>query len=50
LCYPDFENNRHSLESDMMTAFNALIGRLPRKLYWFLKLVMKMFNRYNILE
>ncbi len=50
LCYPDFENNRHSLESDMMTTFNALIGRIPKKLYWFLKLVMKLFNRYNIIE
>jgi len=50
LCYPDFENNRHSLESDMMTIFNALISRIPKILYWFLKLVMKLFNRYNILE
>ncbi len=50
LCYPDFEHNIHSLESDMMTAFNALIGRFPKILYWFLKLVMKLFNRYNILE
>lgn len=50
LCYPDFENNRHSLESDMMTTFNALIGRIPKILYWALKLVMKLFNRYNILE
>jgi hypothetical protein len=50
LCYPDFENNRHSLESDMMTTFNALIGRFPKKLYWFLKLIMKLFNRYNIIE
>ena len=50
LYYPDFENNRHSLETDMLTTFNALIGRFPKKLYWFLKLVMKLFNRYDILE
>ncbi|MFX1289228.1 MAG: hypothetical protein ACFFFY_11800, partial [Promethearchaeota archaeon] len=50
LCYPDFENNRHSLESDMLTTFNALIGRFPKKLYWLLKLIMKLFNRYNIIE
>jgi hypothetical protein len=50
LCYPDFESNRHSLESDMMTTFNALIGRFPKKLYWFLKFIMNLFNRYNIVE
>ncbi|NVM44653.1 MAG: family 20 glycosylhydrolase [Candidatus Lokiarchaeota archaeon] len=50
LSYPDFKKNRHSLESDMMTTFNALIGRFPKRLYWFLKLVMKLFNRYGMLE
>ncbi|MHA1234962.1 MAG: hypothetical protein ACTSQL_07740, partial [Promethearchaeota archaeon] len=50
LCYPDFENNRHSLQSDMMNSFNALIGRIPKKLYFLLKIVMKLFNRYDVLE
>ncbi len=50
LCYPNFENNRHSLQSDMMTSFNALIGRIPKKMYWFLKLVMKLFYRYDVIE
>ena len=50
LCYPDFEHNKHSLESDMMTTFNALVGRFPKRLYWLLKFVMKLFNRYNIIE
>ncbi len=50
LCYPDFERNIHSLESDMMTVFNALIGRVPKKLYWVLKIVIKLFHRYDILE
>ncbi|GAG72408.1 unnamed protein product, partial [marine sediment metagenome] len=50
LCYPNFEHNRHSLQSDMMTSFNALIGRIPKKMYWFLILIMKLFNRYDILE
>jgi len=50
LCYPNFEGNRHSLQADMMTNFNALIGRIPKKLYWFLVLVMKLFNRYDVLE
>ncbi len=50
LCYPNFETNRHSLQSDMMTSFNALIGRIPKKLYFLLKIVMKLFNRYDILE
>lgn len=50
LSYPDFENNKHSLEGDMMTSFNALIGRFPKRLYWFLKLIMKLFNRYSIIE
>ncbi len=50
LCYPDFERNIHSLESDMMTVFNALIGRIPRKLYWVLKIVIKLFHRYDVIE
>ncbi len=50
LCYPNFEHNRHSLQSDMMTSFNALIGRIPKKMYWFLVLIMKLFNRYDVLE
>jgi len=50
LCYPNFKNNRHSLQSDMMTSFNALIGRVPKKMYWFLRLVIKLFNRYDIIE
>jgi len=50
LCYPNFEDKRHSLQSDMMTSFNALIGRIPKKLYFLLKFVIKLFNRYDILE
>ena len=50
LCYPNFELNRHSLQSDMMTSFNALIGRIPKKMYWLLVLIMKLFNRYDVLE
>jgi hypothetical protein len=50
LCYPDFEKNRHSLQPDVMTNFNALIGRIPKKMYWFLVLVMKLFNRYDVIE
>ncbi|MHA1485966.1 MAG: hypothetical protein ACTSSC_02210, partial [Promethearchaeota archaeon] len=50
LCFPNFEQNRHSLQSDMMTSFNALIGRIPKKFYFLLKLVMKLFYRYDILE
>jgi len=50
LCYPNFELNRHSLQSDMMTSFNALIGRIPKKMYWPLVLIMKLFNRYDVLE
>ena len=50
LCYPNFERNRHSLQSDMMTSFNALIGRIPRRLYWILKIIMKLVYRYDVLE
>ncbi|HUW89310.1 MAG TPA: family 20 glycosylhydrolase [Candidatus Nanopelagicaceae bacterium] len=50
LCYPNFESNRHSLQSDMMTSFNALIGRIPKKMYFLLKIVMKLFNRYDVIE
>ncbi|MBY8986791.1 MAG: family 20 glycosylhydrolase [Candidatus Lokiarchaeota archaeon] len=50
LCYPHFEESRHSLQSDMMTNFNALIGRIPKKIYWLLRIVMKLFNRYDVIE
>ncbi|MFX0075504.1 MAG: family 20 glycosylhydrolase [Candidatus Hermodarchaeota archaeon] len=50
LCYPDFKNSKHSLESDMMTIFNALVGRFPKILYGILKFIMNLFNRYSIIE
>jgi len=48
--YPNFEKNLHSLERDYMTILNTLIGQFPKKLFWFLKLIVILFNRFNLLE
>jgi len=50
LNYPDFNSNLHSKENDRVADFNHLIGRAPKKLFWLLKLVMKLFHRYDIIE
>jgi len=50
LSYPDFEKNIPSKADDTMPFLNTLISKIPKKYFWFVKLMVKLFNRYDILE
>ena len=50
LNYPDFEKGIKSKENDITGAFNTLISRFPKKLFWLFKIIMKLMNRYDIIE
>ncbi len=50
LSYPDFENNIPSNADDTMPFLNTLISKMSKKYFWFAKLMVKLFNRYDILE
>jgi len=50
LSYPDFEANWHSKEDDLMAILNMVISRTPRRLFWLIKLIVRLFNHYDILE
>ena len=50
LNYPDFENNIPSNADDSMPFLNTLISRLSKKYFWFVKLIVRLFNRYDNLE
>ena len=50
LYHPDFSNNKHSKENYSLAFFNTIISRKSKKVYWLLKVVFKLFERFNILE
>ncbi|MFX1390710.1 MAG: family 20 glycosylhydrolase [Promethearchaeota archaeon] len=50
LSWPDFENNVPSRANDNMPFLNTLISRISKKYFWFVKLIVRLFNRYNIVE
>jgi hypothetical protein len=50
LNYPDFENNIPSHCDDAMPFLNTLISKMSKKYFWLVKLIVKLFNRYDILE
>jgi hypothetical protein len=50
LNYPDFEKNIPSNADDTMPFLNTLISKMSKKYFWFAKLMVKLFNRYDILE
>ena len=50
LIYPDFENSLHSKEDDGVAFINTLASRKSKKFFWILKLVYKLFNRFDIFE
>ena len=50
LNYPDFENNISSNADDSMPFLNSLISRLSKNYFWFIKLIVRLFNRYDNLE
>ncbi|MBY9003264.1 MAG: family 20 glycosylhydrolase [Candidatus Lokiarchaeota archaeon] len=50
LNYPDFEKGLHSKENSNVASFNTIFSRTPSKLRWLVILLIKIFNRYDILE
>jgi len=50
LYYPDFKNSIHSKENDALALLNSLVSRKSKKSFWILKLVFRLFYRFNILE
>jgi len=50
LYYPDFKNSLHSKENDAIAFLNTIVSRKSRKFFWILKLVFKLFYRYDLLE
>ncbi len=50
LSWPDFERNLPSKADDGMPFLNTLISKISKKYFWFVKLIVKLFNRYDIIE
>jgi hypothetical protein len=50
LNYPDFKKDLHSKENEYVASFNTIFSKTPEKLRWLIKIVVKMFNRYDVLE
>ncbi|TFG21845.1 MAG: hypothetical protein EU533_04970 [Promethearchaeota archaeon] len=50
LNYPDFENGLHSKENEYVASFNTIYSKVSSKFRWLIKILIKMFNRYDILE
>ncbi|MFX1566737.1 MAG: family 20 glycosylhydrolase [Promethearchaeota archaeon] len=50
LNWPDFEKNIPSNADDSMPFLNTLISKISKKYFWFVKLIVKLFNRYDIIE
>jgi len=50
LNWPDFANNLPSKADDNMPFLNTLISKISKKYFWLVKLIVKLFNRYNIIE
>ncbi len=50
LSYPDFKNSLHSKGDDGIAFINTIASRRAKKKFWRLKLVYKLFNRFDILE
>ena len=50
LYYPDFLNSLHSKEDDALAFLNTIASRKSKKFFRFLKLMFKLFYRFDILE
>ena len=50
LYYPDFKNSLHSKENDAIAFLNTIVSRKSRKFFRILKLVYRLFYRYDLLE
>ncbi|MHA1912852.1 MAG: family 20 glycosylhydrolase [Promethearchaeota archaeon] len=50
LSYPDFKAMIPSHADDMMPFLNSLISRLSKRYFGFIKLIAKLFSRYDLME
>jgi len=50
LSYPNFQENLKSLYNDFVALINYIISIAPKKLFWFIKIVIKIINRRDIIE
>ncbi|MFX0136765.1 MAG: hypothetical protein ACFFDN_24220, partial [Candidatus Hodarchaeota archaeon] len=50
LSYPNFEDSMHSKENDALASLNSLACRKSKKFFWILKLIFRLFHRYDVLE
>ncbi|MFX1498181.1 MAG: family 20 glycosylhydrolase [Promethearchaeota archaeon] len=50
LNYPNFLKGLSSKENDFIASFNYWISKAPKKLFWLLKIFIKLLNRYDIIE
>ncbi|MFX0004174.1 MAG: family 20 glycosylhydrolase, partial [Candidatus Hermodarchaeota archaeon] len=50
LSYPDFKNGLPSKANDSMPFLNTLLSKISKKYFWVIKIVVKLLNRYDILE
>ena len=50
LNYPDFKKGLHSKENEYVASFNTIFSKTSPKLRWLIKILVKMFNRYDVLE
>jgi len=49
LYYPDFKNFLHSKESESLAFLNSIMSRISKRSFWILKLIFRLFYRFNIL-
>ena len=51
LNYPDFKRNIHSRADDSMPFnVNSLVSRMSKKYFWFVKIIARLFNHYDVIE
>jgi hypothetical protein len=50
LNFPDFKNRIPSNADDTMPFLNTLISKMSKKYFWFIKLMVRFFDRYDIFE
>lgn len=48
--YPDFENNIPSKTYDPLPFLNSILSKISKKYFWVVKLLVRLFNRYDIIE
>ncbi|MFX1240487.1 MAG: family 20 glycosylhydrolase [Promethearchaeota archaeon] len=50
LNWPNFEKNLPSNSDENFPFLNTLISKIPKRYFWFIRLIVKLFYRYDIIE